>query len=208
MASSQRGSRAFGLGSRAGRVLVTGLALLGLAVAAVYLDSAHAAHATRSAASSQKYGGLPSWLPKSKVPIGRIVQASAAHPQLAIEGDTVSVHLADGHVMATVVGPSVPEEGQFPVPPTSPCAFTVTFTQASGFVPLNPSAFTVLDELGQLHYLRVAVQGGGKVPSRVAPGRTVTLIMRAVLPTGAGTLRWAPTTPKPIVSWDFDVEID
>jgi hypothetical protein len=28
------------------------------------------------------------------------------------------------------------------------------------------------------------------------------------LPTGNGRLRWAPVGVKPVVSWDFDVEID
>jgi len=41
-----------------------------------------------------------------------------------------------------------------------------------------------------------------------SPGRTVTLIVHDVLPVGSGTLRWAPATTRPVVSWDFDVEID
>ena len=30
---------------------------------------------------------------------------------------------------------------------------------------------------------------------------------RAVLPTGSGTLRWSPRSPRPVASWGFDVEI-
>jgi hypothetical protein len=204
--SSPRGSRAFGLGSRAGRVVIATLALAFLAAGTVYWLTAHQTSA--SAAASQKYGGLPSWLPKSKIPTGRVVQASAAHPQLAIEGDSVVVHLASGSVTVTVVGPNVPEEGQFPVPATSPCAFTVTFAHASAAIVLKRAAFTVLDELGQLHYLKITAQGGGKAASQVTPGKTVTLIMSAVLPTGSGALRWSPEAASPVVSWDFDVEID
>jgi len=208
VASSQRGSRAFGPGSRAGRLIIAGVAAACLAVLAViYWPGGHAPQAARSA-SSGHYGGLPSWLPKSKVPTGRVVQASAAHPQLAIEGDTVSVHLSHATLLATAVGPQVPEEGKFPVPATSPCSFTVTFARASGTVRLQPDAFSILDELGHLHHPRVTVQGGGPRPADVAPGQTVTLIVRDVLPTGSGTLRWAPGTAKPVVSWDFDVEID
>jgi hypothetical protein len=205
-ASSRRGGRAFWLGSRAGRLVITAFVLACLAAGTVYWLTAHQASA--SAAASQKYGGLPSWLPKSKIPTGRVVQASAAHPQLAIEGDSVVVKLAHASVTATVVGPNVPEEGQFPVPATSPCAFTVTFTRATGVIPLKAAAFTVLDELGQLHYLRITAQGGGKAPAQVTPGKTVTLIMSDVLPTGTGTLRWSPVSGSPVVSWDFDVEID
>ena len=160
------------------------------------------------AAHTATYGGIPSWLPKPKVRVGRIVQASAAHPWLAIEGDTVSVHLAGGRTTATAVGPAVPEEGQFPVPRTTPCSFNVTLTDVSGAVPLSPSAFTIVDEQGLLHHPRVTVTGGGALPQRVGHGRSISLTISDVLPTGSGTLQWAPDTAKPIVSWDFDVEID
>lgn len=154
------------------------------------------------------YGKIPTWLPKASVPVGRTVGASAAHPWLAVEGDTVSVHLTRGRVLATTVGPAVPEEGRFPVPATSPCTFIVTLTAASGAVPLSPTAFTITDELGHLHHPRVTLRGGGTLPARVPPGRTVSLTVRDVLPTGNGRLRWAPQGTAPIVSWDFDVEID
>jgi hypothetical protein len=155
-----------------------------------------------------RYGGLPSWLPKAKAPVARVVDASAAHPWLAVEGDTVRVEVAAGKVMVTAVGPRVPEIGKVPVPSTSLCTFAVTFTSASGVVPITPRAFTIRDEFGNYHYPKVTVQGGGAVPSRIAPGKTLTLAMSDVLPTGEGQLRWAPEGHDPIVSWDFDVEID
>jgi hypothetical protein len=159
-------------------------------------------------ASSSRYGGLPSWLPKPTVKVGRIVHASAAHPRLGIEGDTFLVQVGQAHAMATAVGPEVPAQGQFPVPATTPCTFLLTFTRATGVIPLTPHAFTVLDELGQLHYLKISAQGGGRAPSMLRPGQTLTLVMKAVLPTGSGTLRWSPGRTRPLVSWDFDVEID
>jgi hypothetical protein len=36
----------------------------------------------------------------------------------------------------------------------------------------------------------------------------VSLTVSDVLPTGNCRLRWAPEGTTPIVSWDFDVEID
>jgi hypothetical protein len=159
------------------------------------------------ASAAQRYGQLPSWLPKTKVHTGRVVQASAAHPQLAIQGDTVSVDLARGRVLATTVGPEVPEDGEFPVPKTSPCSFTVTFRSAWGAVPLKAGAITILDELGHVHHPAVAAADGGPLPARVRPGQTVTLKVSGILPTGGGRLRWAPQG-KTIASWDFDVEID
>jgi hypothetical protein len=164
-----------------------------------------AMHHTRHAAT---YGGLPSWLPKTQVHVGRLVQASPAHPWRAIEGDTVSVRAGGGRVLATAVGPDVPKEGQFPVPKTSPCTFTVTLRGAAGAVPLAAGAFTIVDELGHLHRPQVTAPHRGAVPGRVAAGRTVTLTVQDVLPTGGGRLQWTPGGRTPVVSWDFDVEID
>ena len=140
--------------------------------------------------------------------MGRIVHATAAHPALAIEGDSISVSLARGRVLATAVGPSVPDEGRFPVPATSPCTFVVTFAAASGAVPLSASAFTIVDEFGRVHHPRVTAMGGGPAPRQVPPGRSVSLSVYDVLPTGNGSLGWAPAGARPIVDWDFDVEID
>jgi hypothetical protein len=155
-----------------------------------------------------RYGGLPAWLPKAKVPVDRLVHASPAHPWLAIEGDTVAVRLAAGRALVTAVGPRVPEEGKFPVPATSPCTFLVTFAASSGAIPLRSGDFTILDELGHLHHPHITTQGGAPLPADVPTGSGITLRISGVLPTGNGQLRWAPAGAKPVVSWDFDVEID
>ncbi len=155
-----------------------------------------------------QYGYIPSWIPQSTIPVSRIVTASAAHPSLAIQGDTVRVELPRGQVLATVSGPNTPEQGRFPIPRTTSCTFMASFTGARGVVPLDPSGFTTFDEEGHFHSLEVKVVGGGPVPARVAPGHTLTLTMHAVLPTGQGRLIWAPAAGQPIVEWDFDVEID
>ncbi|RTL69282.1 MAG: hypothetical protein EKK41_14195 [Hyphomicrobiales bacterium] len=132
------------------------------------------------------------------------MHASHAHPRLAIQGDAVEVDLPHGRVRATAVGPQVPSEGRFPVPSSSPCTFVVTFDDPVGIVPLAPSAFTIVDELGNLHRPRVA----GIRSGRLATGRRTRLVLRDVLPVGAGRLRWAPGGGRPLVYWDFDVEID
>jgi len=105
----------------------------------------------------------------------------------------------------TTVGPEVPEEGQFPVPP---CTFEVTITRVSASVPVAAGDFTIVDELGQLHQPQVTTITGGPPPASATPGRTLALTVQDVLPTGSGTLRWAPGGGRPVVSWDFDVEID
>jgi hypothetical protein len=161
-----------------------------------------------TAGRSAKYGGLPSWLPKAKIPVGRVLEASSAHPVLTIQGDTVSVHLASGRVLATAVGPTVPEEGRFPVPETTPCTFIITFTAATGPIPISATAFRFVDELHHVHHPRVTAMDGGALPREIAPGRTVSLKVYDVLPTGDGGLEWVPPGARPIVAWDPDVEID
>ncbi len=66
--------------------------------------------------SSSKYGGLPSWLPNAKVPVGRVEDASAAHPWLAVQGDTVHVELARGTVTVTTVALGCPRSARCPCP--------------------------------------------------------------------------------------------
>ena len=111
-------------------------------------------------------------------------------------------------MLASAVGPAVPEEGQFPVPATSPCTFTVTFRAATGTVGLNPKTFTILDEYGHIHRPLVTAKDGGEPPGQVRPGQTVSLILTGVLPTGNGRLLWTPRGTTPVVAWDFSVEID
>jgi hypothetical protein len=159
--------------------------------------------------SGNTYGYIPAWLGRPKVPVGRVVTATTTHPWLAVQGDTVRVQLPKARLLATVVGPAVPEEGEVPVPETSPCTFTVTLTSASAPIPIRPTQFAAIDERGTIHTLEVQSLDGGPPPNQVTPGATVRLKMSAVLPTGEGRLTWAPLKGgRPPVQWDFDVEID
>jgi hypothetical protein len=188
------------------RALVGALIIIALAVVAGIVASG-GAHG-RTAASPARYGGLPSWLLKATVPVGRIVHASPTRSVLAIEGDTVDVGLSGAGTFATLVGPSVPETGKFPVPATSPCTFVITFAKTSGVVPIRAGDFTIADEEGRLHHPKVTGLGSGRLPGRLTSGKSVSLKLYAVLPTGSGSLSWAPVAGRPLVSWDFDVEID
>jgi hypothetical protein len=164
---------------------------------------------------SAKYGGLPAWLPKPRQAVDQIRNASVEHPWLsAVEGETVSVALASGRVLATVVGPSVPEavseraQDGDDNSETAPCKFTATFASASGEVPLRAGDFTILDERGRAHAVRVTAANGGPLPSRVLPGRPVALRISATLPEGEGALRWAPNGPRVLAGWVFGLELD
>jgi hypothetical protein len=154
----------------------------------------------------QRYGGLPGFLPKSTIPVNRIVSASATDPKLGIEGDTIAATLHAGHVLITVVGPAVPAEGLTPPPPTTPTTFTVTLAEPAGVVPVDAGAFSIVDGQGQVHQPQIAA--GAPAPPAVAPaGQTISFELSAVLATGPGTIRWAPQG-SPVASWDFTVEID
>ncbi len=154
-------------------------------------------------------GGLPSWLPRAVVPAAdRVLSATPSRPRLAIEGDTVALGLPGGRARVTAVGPAVPEAGEQPVPATSPCRFTVTLAAVHGSIPLSSRDFSFLAEHGERNGARVTLRGGGRLPRRIVAGRPVTLTLSSVLPVGNGQLRWAPMGGKPVVSWDFDVEID
>lgn len=201
------GSRVFRLGSRHRRLLTACFVVVVAAGISGYWAASLTSRAA-APASGNKYGGLPSWLPKGKIPVGRVLQASSARPQLGIEGDTIVVRVGSSEVTATAVGPRVPAEGQFPVPPTSPCTFDITLTSPSGVIPLRQQDFTTIDEFGHLHPLLATLQGGERMPASIRRDRHLTLAMSAVLPTGNGTLRWSPGSSKPIASWDFTVEID
>jgi len=207
--ASRGGGRAFGLGPRpAARTVGAVLMLVALAVLGVVLIAGGGSPAAQTSASHARYGGLPSWLPKPKVPVNRVVNASYVHPVLAIQGDTVSVQTGQGRVLATAVGPEVPEEGHYPVPATSPCTFIVTFSGASRAIPLSAASFSLIDELDHVFHPRITAIGGGAMPRLVAPGKSVSLKVHAVLPTGDGGLRWAPGGERALVTWDFEVEVD
>ncbi len=206
--SSGRG-RAFGSGPRRA---VLGTIVVAMVVLVVTLVAGHssatAGHSSATAGATARYGGLPSWLPKATIPVGRIVHASPTHSVLGIEGDTIAVTLPSAAVDATAVGPSVPESGRFPVPATSPCTFVVTFARMSGVIPISAADFAITDEEGRLHHPEVTTLNGQAPPAEITPGEPISLKLYAVLPTGSGSLSWAPASRRPIASWDFDVEID
>ena len=185
-----------GPGLRRARIL--GTALISCAVAV---------GVTACGTTTADYGGLPSWLPTSTTPAHRIVEASAARPQLGVEGDTMSVILAAGRVTVTAVGPDGTTQGHYPVPATTPCTFALTFLDATGSVPIQPGDFTIVDELGHLHHPRLSVDGA-PAPTAIPAGAPVNLLIDDVLPSGSGQLRWAADGRDPIASWDFSVEID
>ncbi|HET9691181.1 MAG TPA: hypothetical protein VFP61_08505 [Acidimicrobiales bacterium] len=152
------------------------------------------------------YRTLPAFLPARTAPVDRVVTATASHPQLAAQGIAVDVDLAAGHVQAVVTGPAVPPFVA-PPPPAVTATWTVTLTDASGFVPVHVADFTVTDQLGRT-FTPSLVEGAAPPPATAARGGTVTFRLTAVMPTGEGRLHWSPGGGPALVSWDFVVEDD
>jgi hypothetical protein len=210
------GGRAFGPGSR--RTLAAVAALLAvaaaIAVAVVLVTRGGGSHG--SSVASLKYGQIPSWLPKPTPPPNQIASASAAHPVLAaIEGNTVQAQLPGGSAMVTAVGPAIPDwvsseaqSGQWNGTNTAPTTFDVTFASAKGAVPLRASAFSILTNEGQIVHPAVTAQGGGPLPAQITPGKPVTLLVKVALTEGDGALRWAPSGPRVLVAWLYQLELD
>lgn len=193
-------------GPRGAVLGVLGVVLLGLGSFAIVNAFTNS---PASPSDTNTYGGLPSWLPKSTLPVGRVLEASPGHPVLGIEGDTAHVRVNGGSADMLAVGPQVPESGGFPVPTTSPVAFTVTLTHIKGTIGISPDEFVILDELGQLHHPSVTLANGSAVPRTLSSGHAVNLVIKDVaIPTGSGDLEWKPIAGRALVSWDFDVEID
>jgi len=160
-----------------------------------------------AAAGDLTYGSLPSWLPTPTVAVGRVLTASAAHPALGIEGDTVRVAVPGGRMDVTAVGPAVRASGRVPVPSSTRCTFTVTLTGASGVVAVGAGRWTVIDERGHVGVPRV-LRAAGTRADTVTTGQTVRYNLVADLPAGSGALAWTPRPGQVIATWDFTVEID
>jgi hypothetical protein len=146
--------------------------------------------------------------PARSTTVGRVVHASASHPALAIQGDTVDVRLGSGGVHVTAFGPAVAARAGGPAATASSateCTFTITLTSASGTVPLSPASFAIVDELGGIHRPAVTTPGGQAPPRSVPAGHTVTVTLGVVLPIGGGRITWSPASPRTTVAWDFDV---
>lgn len=197
-------SRPTGAGSRTRRrfgALAAGLAL----TAAVLLSGCTAAPQHEAAADS--YGTLPSWLPKDTTAPDSTLTADLRHPAVTSEGDEVEVHLAQGAVRMTVVGPEVPGEGLPVQPEDTTCTWVVTMSDASTRIPVRAADFNTLDHLGTV-YTVAPVPGQPAIPTSIEPGQRIRFELRAAMPTGEGVMRFSGGTKNVLSSWDFVVEND
>jgi hypothetical protein len=123
-----------------------------------------------------------------------------------VQGIAVQVNLPSGRVLATVTGPRVPPFVS-PPPPQVTATFDISLAHVSGTIPVRLADFTITDQLGRTFH-PILVRHETPPPATVTAGRSLTLQVTAVMPTGEGRLYWSPTRSVPIVSWDFIVEND
>lgn len=173
----------------------------GVAVGAYSGSVAHSGSAADSTA-----GGVRILRGPAAAPDG-VLTGSVAEPALTSQGDVVKVVLPAGTVLATVTGPQVPGEGFPYVAPATTCTWTVRLTGATHRMPIDVADFDSIDSVGAV-YRTALVPGQPRPPRTLAPGKTVTFELRAVMNTGEGLMRWAPDGKHIEAKWDFEVEND
>lgn len=201
---SRRG-RTFGSGPVA--VSRRGL-LAGAALVAAALAGCSSGGSSPSGTSAQGQGQLPDYL--RRVATGAVHQtldASAASPAVASQGDPVRVRLTSGSVLARVTGPALGASTGRGQSLRTACTWTVELSQATGAVPVDVGRFVVSDT-GANAYHPVLPPGAAPPPARVPPGATLRFQLQTVMPNGEALLRWAPDSDSILASWDFAVEKD
>lgn len=143
--------------------------------------------------------------PVATAPAQQIGSASAAHYQLVAAGDPVHVQVGAARVLARMSGPDIDQRGAAPgtPPPVSaPGVLTVSLTSEQGTLDVPARSFLTLGERQD----RISVHAD-HTAVHVAPGHPATLHLSTVFRAGHTTFTWQPQG-KPVVTWDFVVELD
>lgn len=164
-------------------------------------------------ASNSPTPGIPRAIPNSTNTVNRIVTATPAHPQLAIEGASVQLDLPSGTALATMQGPLYDNRYVGTNDPTIPARFVLTLTDVHGTLPLAPADVTIVDQQGNDILPSIVVKGGGPLPKQIHTGDRLTLVMGTIIAVGDGSIVYNPTGfvkagHRPLVGWDFVVEDD
>ncbi len=215
----RKGGRAGRPGPRVIQVAAAVIALLVAAVAVIAIKPGGPTTGSLAAGhlqTSSVYGKVPSWDRIPEAPAVKAVIATPRHPDLkAMEGYPVDARFSGGAVRYFAEGPSVPDwvasqasDGQLKEGESVPSTFEVTFTGATGTVPLAADDFTVITYNGKLLHPTVTNASGGALPATVAPAQTVRLKLMTSLPEGDGEIRWAPVGGRILVSYFWTLEFD
>ncbi len=130
---------------------------------------------------------------------------SDGHYQLVAAGQPVVVRRAGAVALVEAAGPELNPvavaAGQAPVQ-HAPGTLTVTVRPRSGRLDVQAAGFLALDGAKN----RIALRADRAAVS-ADPQHPATMHLRAVFPAGHTTLTWQPAG-KPLVTWDFVVELD
>jgi len=131
--------------------------------------------------------------------------ASPGHYQLVSAGDAVHVQVGAARVLARMSGPEIDQSGAVPGKPpaaSAPGVLTVTLSAERGTLDVPAGSFLTLGERQD----RISVHAD-HTAVHVAPGRPATLHLSTVFRAGHTTFTWQPQG-KPLITWDFVVELD
>ncbi|RIX30809.1 hypothetical protein [Amnibacterium setariae] len=181
--------------------LAAGAAAAAVALAALTACSAPAAAPTAHAAHAGSYP-----VAVAGADVTRTQSVSAGGYALVAAGDPVRVHLQGADLLVTVAGPDVdvpqPKPGEPISAPSAPGVLTVTAAATRGSARLASDQFLGLNEEQSKFVL-----GTDRRSGVVRPGHPVTLHLHARFASGHTTLTWQPLG-KPLITWDFTIEID
>lgn len=174
------------------------------AAAALLALSGCVAAPASTTASSAHAGSYP--VAVAGTTVTRTPSVAAGGYALVAAGDPVRVHLAHADLLVTVEGPDVqvpqPKPGEPISAPSAPGVLTVTVTAEHGQAAIAASQFLGLNEVQSKFVL-----GSDRRSGVATPGHPVTLHLHAQFASGHTTLTWQPLG-KPLVTWDFTIEID
>lgn len=199
MTSTVTGGRSEG-SARPGLRAVGGALLVAGAVAALAGCSGAGADTTRAPHAGNYAIATPQ--PRNSA----VPTATAGGYQVVAAGDPVRVELPGADLLAQVSGPDVqlptPVPGQPLTAQDAPGVLTVSLTAASGSLDVPSSSFLGLDEERR----PIALESDTDRVT-VTPGHPATVHLSARFSSGHTTLSWQPAG-RPVVTWDFVVEID
>ncbi|MEU1624851.1 hypothetical protein ABZ746_05775 [Streptomyces sp. NPDC020096] len=130
--------------------------------------------------------------------------ASPGHAQLVAMGDAVGVSTGSDQAQITAAGPDLrlPSTASGRPPASAPGTITVTVHPVSGTTTLRADDLTITDELGHsVHFT------SDRPTADASQGQAAVLHLAATYAAGHSTITWKPAG-KPLVTWDFEVELD
>ena len=157
-----------------------------------------------SAAEQLSSRTMPSFLP-SHTPQG-VPTGSAKEPAMSYQGMPLVAQLDPGvSAKVVVLGPEPPSGDTKAGEESADLTWQITFSEVTKDIPLSPAQFNIQDGTGAFHTMSPK---GDPLPRTIKAGRTTSVKMHAVVPSGDGMVRWAPDGKHVVALWDYIAELD